>query len=279
MATYYPHGSVMPGMNYNSSFGYKYGYQGQFAEKDNESNESFFELRNYEPLLGRFNTIDPYGQHFSSYMAMGNSHPNSVDPDGGWNWVGAAIGAGSGMVAGAAVYGIKVNNGYTFNMGEAAAYVGVGGALGFGIGGGFDEISQVTQQAATKTYEYKWTIMGGITTQLTNDISEKYNGNVGGHGSSGTTTSGTGNFTAVLRNFTDNGKLNTRNNLASRMRNEIRLGNSVQILPNLTLEASGNDWGNGQHSYSFNGPFTNQTISPPSGVATSFRQKVSSRAL
>ena len=58
--------------------------QGQFAEKDNESNETFFELRNYDPLLGRFNTIDPYGQYFSPYLAMGNSHPNMIDPDGGF---------------------------------------------------------------------------------------------------------------------------------------------------------------------------------------------------
>ena len=60
------------------------GAQGQFAEKDNESNETFFELRNYDPLLGRFNTIDPYGQYFSPYLAMGNSHPNMIDPDGGF---------------------------------------------------------------------------------------------------------------------------------------------------------------------------------------------------
>ena len=62
------------------------GTQGQFAEKDNESNETFFELRNYDPLLGRFNTIDPYGQYFSPYLAMGNSHPNMIDPDGGFGW-------------------------------------------------------------------------------------------------------------------------------------------------------------------------------------------------
>ena len=60
------------------------GAQGQFAEKDNESNETFFELRNYDPLLGRFSTIDPYGQYFSPYLAMGNSHPNMIDPDGGF---------------------------------------------------------------------------------------------------------------------------------------------------------------------------------------------------
>jgi hypothetical protein len=83
MATYYPHGSVMPGMNYNTSYTYKYGYQGQFAEMDAESNENFFELRNYDALLGRFKTTDPYAQFYSPYLAMGNSHPNMVDPDGG----------------------------------------------------------------------------------------------------------------------------------------------------------------------------------------------------
>lgn len=83
MADYYPHGSVMPGLNYNTSYKYKYGYQGQFAEMDEESNENFFDLRNYNPLLGRFNSADPYGQYHSPYLAMGNSHPNMVDRNGG----------------------------------------------------------------------------------------------------------------------------------------------------------------------------------------------------
>lgn len=83
MADYYPQGGVMPGLNYTSSYDYKYGYQGQFAEKDKESNESFFELRNYDPLIARFKTNDPYGQYWSPYNAMGNNHPNMIDPTGG----------------------------------------------------------------------------------------------------------------------------------------------------------------------------------------------------
>jgi RHS repeat-associated protein len=107
MNSYYVHGGKMPNMCYSSSYGYKYGYQGQFAEKDEESNETFFELRNYDPILGKFNTIDPYGQYFSPYMAMGNSHPNMVDEDGGFSkrnlgigGAGAALGALAGGVSG-----------------------------------------------------------------------------------------------------------------------------------------------------------------------------------
>lgn len=105
MATYYPHGSIMPGMNYNSSFGYRYGYQGQFAEKNNETNEIFFELRNYDPLLARFKTTDPYGQYYSPYVAMSNSHPNLVDKNGGLatTWVCAIVGASAGFLITAAI--------------------------------------------------------------------------------------------------------------------------------------------------------------------------------
>jgi|GEM_PF-2007729 len=142
VASYYPHGSVMPGLNYNSTQGGRYGYQGQYAELDKEINESFFELRNYNPLTTRFNTTDPYEQEFSPYMAMGNSHPNSIDPDGGWNWTGAVIGAGSGAVAGALAYGIYQNQtGRSFDKKSAAAFIFGGAILGGVIGGYSGEIA------------------------------------------------------------------------------------------------------------------------------------------
>jgi hypothetical protein len=45
VSNYYPQGSNLPGLTYNSSIGGRYGYQGQFAENDKEINEQFFELR------------------------------------------------------------------------------------------------------------------------------------------------------------------------------------------------------------------------------------------
>lgn len=82
-ADYYPHGSVLPGREYNPAVNYRYGYQGQFAEEDTETGLNSFELRNYDALLGRWSTIDPYGQYSSPYNAMGNNPVNFVDPTGG----------------------------------------------------------------------------------------------------------------------------------------------------------------------------------------------------
>ncbi len=60
-------------------------YQGQYAEKDGESGLQHFELRNYDPVIGRWMSPDPYGQYPSSYLGMGNNPVTGVDPDGGWN--------------------------------------------------------------------------------------------------------------------------------------------------------------------------------------------------
>lgn len=49
---YYPHGGAMPGRNYVGSPTYRYAYQGQ--EKDGETYLTNFELRMYDPRLGRW---------------------------------------------------------------------------------------------------------------------------------------------------------------------------------------------------------------------------------
>ncbi|MCD9019845.1 LamG-like jellyroll fold domain-containing protein, partial [Parachryseolinea silvisoli] len=63
--------------------GYRYQYQGQYAEKDDETGWSHFELREYDPIIGRWLVPDPMGQHWSPYMAMGNTPVSNIDPDGG----------------------------------------------------------------------------------------------------------------------------------------------------------------------------------------------------
>ena len=106
--------------------------QGQFAEKDNESNETFFELRNYDPLLGRFNTIDPYGQYFSPYLAMGNSHPNMIDPDGGYSASNPFLGTGgfgSGGASGLQILGSVSGVLSAAMMGNAFAFQNAVGEL------------------------------------------------------------------------------------------------------------------------------------------------------
>ncbi|MFN5073468.1 MAG: RHS repeat domain-containing protein [Cyclobacteriaceae bacterium] len=65
---------------------YRYGYQGQFAEHDDETNWNHFELREYDAVIGRWLVPDPMRQHSSPYLSMSNNPVNSVDPDGGLDW-------------------------------------------------------------------------------------------------------------------------------------------------------------------------------------------------
>jgi RHS repeat-associated protein len=75
---------------------YRYGYQSlsrlsgrQFAEKDEESGWNHFELRQYDAVIGRWLSVDPYRQYHSPYVGMGNNPVNRVDPDGGYSKFGA----------------------------------------------------------------------------------------------------------------------------------------------------------------------------------------------
>ncbi|HEY8936109.1 MAG TPA: RHS repeat-associated core domain-containing protein, partial [Cyclobacteriaceae bacterium] len=62
---------------------YRYGYQGQYSEKDSVTGWNNFELRMYEPRFGRWLSPDPYGQYASPYIGMGNVPNEGSDPDGG----------------------------------------------------------------------------------------------------------------------------------------------------------------------------------------------------
>jgi RHS repeat-associated protein len=62
---------------------YRYGYQGNYSEHDEETSWNHFELREYDPIIGRWTSVDPEGQYYSPYVAMGNSPIIIVDPDGG----------------------------------------------------------------------------------------------------------------------------------------------------------------------------------------------------
>ena len=62
---------------------YRFGYQGQFAEKDDETGWSHFELREYDPVIGRWLVPDPYKEYWSPYIGMGNNPVNFNDPTGG----------------------------------------------------------------------------------------------------------------------------------------------------------------------------------------------------
>ncbi|MFV0572060.1 MAG: RHS repeat-associated core domain-containing protein [Xanthomarina gelatinilytica] len=80
---YFPGGMAMP--NRNVEGGYRYGYQGGHAEKEGELGQGInsFELRLWDSRIGRWLTPDPYKQHASLYLGMGNNPINGIDVDGG----------------------------------------------------------------------------------------------------------------------------------------------------------------------------------------------------
>ena len=81
----YAFGAPLPGLSYSvGSTRYRHGYQGQFADKDEETGFDSFELRLYNSRIGRWTAPDPYGQFDSPYVGMGNDPVNGVDPDGGF---------------------------------------------------------------------------------------------------------------------------------------------------------------------------------------------------
>ena len=72
---------------------YRYGYQGDFAEDETEETGwNSFELRLYDGVIGKWLSVDPYGQHWSPYLGMGNNPVNRIDPDGGKDGPGNPIG-------------------------------------------------------------------------------------------------------------------------------------------------------------------------------------------
>lgn len=73
----------MPGRQIVGGELYRYGYQGEFAEKDSEIGLNSFQLRMYDSRINRWLTTDPAGQFHSPFLAMGNNPINFIDPDGG----------------------------------------------------------------------------------------------------------------------------------------------------------------------------------------------------
>ena len=81
-ADYYAHGWEMPGRQLIAAQTYKFAYQG--IQKDATTGWSMFELRSFDTRTARWSAPDPYMQHYSPYLAMGNNPVSGIDPDGGW---------------------------------------------------------------------------------------------------------------------------------------------------------------------------------------------------
>jgi RHS repeat-associated protein len=80
-ADYYPFGMIMPNKAKTPNE-YRFGYQGQFAEKDEETGYNQFEARLWDNRIGRWLTVDPKKQFHSPYLGMGNNPIIGIDPDG-----------------------------------------------------------------------------------------------------------------------------------------------------------------------------------------------------
>jgi RHS repeat-associated protein len=123
---FYPFGLVMDGTEITDE-AYRYGYQGQFSEKDLTTGWNEFELRMYDARFGRWLSVDPYGQYASGYVGMGNSPGMGVDPDGGFNLGATAVGAVGGFAVGSLVgLAVDKDNWWKYGIGGAV----IGGTIG-----------------------------------------------------------------------------------------------------------------------------------------------------
>lgn len=89
---YYPFGAVAKVWNSPEQLQqetYRHDYQGQYAEKDEETGWNVFEARMYDPLIGRWLAVDPSRQFASGYVGMGNNPIIGIDPDGRYSKAGA----------------------------------------------------------------------------------------------------------------------------------------------------------------------------------------------
>ncbi|CAL2083221.1 RHS repeat-associated core domain-containing protein [Tenacibaculum sp. 190524A05c] len=104
---YYPFGMPMPGRQTIKGESYRYGYQGEFAETDQETGKPAFQLRLWDARIGRWLSPDPAGQYHSPYMGMGNNPINGVDPDGAFfgTIVGAVVGGVTAAITGDSILG------------------------------------------------------------------------------------------------------------------------------------------------------------------------------
>jgi RHS repeat-associated protein len=81
---YYPFGMVMPGRKYNTTSGYRYGFNGK--EKDTEGPVQYdYGFRIYDPRLGRFKSVDPLTKEYpelTPYQFASNRPVDGIDRDG-----------------------------------------------------------------------------------------------------------------------------------------------------------------------------------------------------
>jgi RHS repeat-associated protein len=141
---YYPYGLKIKGISAKAidKGDNKYGYQGEFEEDEEETAWDEFDLRMYDPQIGRWVGVDPYDQFASPYVGMGNNPVNNVDPDGGGissGYVGAMIGAGVGFAMPYLIEGFGNLIGENWRIKNKGMWGALGAFIGAGVGYGIGE--------------------------------------------------------------------------------------------------------------------------------------------
>ena len=137
---YYAFGAVYQ-QSANRVLSNRYLYQGKELQAELGLALYDFHARQYDPLLGRMNSVDPMAASWdgmSPYVGMANNPISYVDPDGrNPIIVGAMIGSVAGFGIGYAS-GLRGNELLASTLGGAA----LGAGIGFGVNGGFGGFGQ-----------------------------------------------------------------------------------------------------------------------------------------
>jgi RHS repeat-associated protein len=142
---YYPFGLKIAGLSSRAfdKLESRYGYQGSYSEEDAETGWNDFDLRSYDPQIGRWTSADPYDQFPSLFVGMGNNPVSLNDPTGGWGVgaTGGSIGGILGAIGGYMVMNNIANKNHWNNVETSSASalgILVGGFLGSALGYGLD---------------------------------------------------------------------------------------------------------------------------------------------
>jgi RHS repeat-associated protein len=155
---YYAYGLKIAGISskklgdtYEGTLKNNYLYQGDFSEFDDDIGWNDFELRNYDPQIGRWVQMDPYADYYisSPYAGMANDPANTVDPSGGLIASGLFQGATQfgktvGMMVLGAIVGGVIDHA---SGGEGWTGVALGAAIGIGSSFSFTITAKVVQAA------------------------------------------------------------------------------------------------------------------------------------
>ena len=88
---YYPFGMQLEALGYTSGADLKnnYLYNGKELQEDYNLNWYDYGARMYDPVIGRWSTVDPLaekGRRWSPYVYGFNNSIRNIDPDGKWPW-------------------------------------------------------------------------------------------------------------------------------------------------------------------------------------------------